>query len=196
MEIVTKRFLLRDFREEDAAAFQEYHADPRSLEFYGLEEVKPGHAQQLLETFKNWAAEKPRRNYQFAIVQRQGSQLLAGCCGLRTADSEAGKAELGIELAPEFWGRYGYAIEIIHDLVDFGFGSLKLSEIYGSTVSANARVARLASFFGAVATTRPTPAWMAARGWSQIQWHVTREQWESSPLTMRSTATRQKRRER
>ncbi len=52
MEIVTKRFLLRDFREEDAAAFQEYHADPRSLEFYGLEEVKPGHAQQLLETSK------------------------------------------------------------------------------------------------------------------------------------------------
>ena len=87
MEILTKRFLLRDFREEDAAAFQEYHADPRSSEFYGVEEVEPGHARQLLETFNKWATEKPRRNYQFAIVQRQGSQLLVGCCGLRTADS-------------------------------------------------------------------------------------------------------------
>ena len=196
MEIVTKRFLLRDFREEDAAAFQEYHADPRSLEFYGVEEVKPGHAQQLLETFNKWATEKPRRNYQFAIIQRQGSQLLVGCCGLRTADSEASKAELGIELAPEFWGRYGYAVEIMHALGDFAFGILKLRNIYGGTVSANARVARLASSFGAVATTRPTPAWMAARGWSQVEWHVTREQWETGRLTMFSTATRQKRRAR
>ncbi|MGQ0592058.1 MAG: GNAT family N-acetyltransferase, partial [Gammaproteobacteria bacterium] len=168
MEIVTKRFVLRDFREEDAAAFQEYHAHPRSLEFYGVEEAKPGHAQQLLETFRNWAAERPRRNYQFAIIRCLPSQLLVGCGGLRTADSEANKAELGIELAPEFWGRYGYAIEIMHALVDFGFGNLKLREIYGGTVSANARVARLASSFGAVATTRPTPAWMAARGWSRI----------------------------
>ena len=190
MEIVTKRFVLRDFREEDAAAFQEYHADPRSHEFYAVEEVKPGHAQQLLDTFTDWAAEIPRRNYQFAIVQRQGSQLLVGCCGLRTAGSEAGKAELGIELAPELWGRYGYAVEIMHALVDLAFGDLKLSEIYGSTVSANVRVARLAGAFGAVATTRPTPAWMAARGWSQIEWHVTREQWEGGRLTMRSTATR------
>jgi [ribosomal protein S5]-alanine N-acetyltransferase len=127
MEIFSKRFLLRDFREEDAAAFQEYHADPRSSEFYGIEEVKPGHAQQLLETFNKWATEKPRRNYQFAIIQRQGSRLLVGCCGLRTADPEASKAEFGIELAPEFWGRYGYAIEIMHALGDFGFGNLKLT---------------------------------------------------------------------
>lgn len=194
MEIVTKRFLLRDFREEDTAAFHAYHDDPRSLEFYGVEEMKPGHDQQLLETFKSWAAETPRRNYQFAAVQRQGSQRLVGCCGLRTAASEASKAELGIELAPEFWGRYGYAIEITRALVDFGFGNLKLRTIYGGTVSANARVARLASSFGAVATTQPTPAWMVARGWSQIEWHVTREQWESGRLTMRSTAQRQKRR--
>jgi ribosomal-protein-alanine N-acetyltransferase len=68
MEILTKRFLLRDFREEDAAAFQEYHADARSSEFYRVEEVKPGHALQLLETFNKWATEKPRRNYQFAII--------------------------------------------------------------------------------------------------------------------------------
>jgi ribosomal-protein-alanine N-acetyltransferase len=195
MEILTRRFLLRDFREEDAAAFQEYHADPRCSEFYGVEEIKPGHAQQLLETFNKWPTEKPRHKYQFAIIQRQGSQLLVGCCGLRTADSEASKGEFGIELAPKFWGRYGYAIEIMHALGDLGFGTLKLRDIYGGTVSANARIARLANSFGAVATTRPTP-WMAARGWSQVEWHVTREQWETGRLAMFSTATRQKRRTR
>ena len=196
MEMITKRFLLRDFVEDDLPAFAAYHDDPRSLEFYGAEEAKPGYARELFDVFKTWAKEHPRRNYQLAIVQRQGLQRLVGCCGLRTADSESSKAELGIELAPQYWGRYGYAIEVMRALVEFGFGSLGLKKIYGGTVSTNARIARLASSFGAVATTRHTPAWMAARSWSQIEWHVTREQWESGRLTMRSTATRQKRRAR
>jgi [ribosomal protein S5]-alanine N-acetyltransferase len=185
MEIVTKRFLLRDFIEDDAPAFEAYHADPRSLEFYGADEAKPGHAQELLEVFKNWAGEHPRRNYQLAIIQRKEPQILVGCCGLRSAESEAREAELGIELAPNYWDRYGYTIEVVRALVQFGFGSLGLKKIYGGTVSANARIARLVSAFGAVAIARPTPAWMAARGWSRIEWQITREQWESGRLTRR-----------
>ncbi|MGH8488532.1 MAG: GNAT family N-acetyltransferase [Gammaproteobacteria bacterium] len=183
MEIVTKRFLLRDFIEGDFPAFAAYHADPRSLEFYGAEEAKPGHARELLDLFETWAGEQPRRNYQLAIIQRNESQLLVGCCGLRSVDPEAGKAELGIELAPQYWGRYRYAIEVMWALVEFGFGSLELKEICGGTVSVNSRIARLASSFGAVAVTRPTPAWMVAKGWSQVEWRVTREQWESGHLT-------------
>jgi len=183
MKIVTKRFLLRDFVEGDFLAFAAYHADPRSLEFYGAEEAKPGHARELLDLIKTWAGEHPKRNYQLAIIQRNESQLLVGCCGLRSSGSEAGKAELGIELAPQYWGRYGYAIEVMRALVEFGFGSLRLKEINGGTVSANSRIARLASLFGAVAVTRPTPAWMVAKGWSQVEWQVTREQWESGRLT-------------
>jgi ribosomal-protein-alanine N-acetyltransferase len=164
MEIVTKRFFLRDFIADDAPAFAAYHADPRSLEFYGADEAKPGHAQELLEIFKHWAGEHPRRNYQLAIIRRKELHILGGCCGLRRADAEARKAEIGIELAPNYWGRYGYATEVMHALVE---------------VSANARIARLVSAFGAVAIARPTPAWMVARGWSRIEWQITRAQWES-----------------
>jgi len=185
MEIVTKRFVLRDFIEADAPAFEAYHADPRSLEFYGADEAKPGHAQELLAIFKQWAGEHPRRNYQLAIMQRKEPQLLVGCGGLRRTDAEARTAELGIEFAPHYWGRYGYAMEVMRALVEFGFGRLRLQKIYGGTVSANARIARLVSAFGAVARARPTPAWMAARGWSCIEWQITREQWESGHLTRR-----------
>jgi [ribosomal protein S5]-alanine N-acetyltransferase len=62
MEILTKRFLLRDFREEDAAGFQEYHADARSSEFYRSKRSSP------VTPCNKWATEKPRRNYQFAII--------------------------------------------------------------------------------------------------------------------------------
>jgi len=184
MEIKTKRFLLRDFVPEDEAAFEAYHADPRSLEFYEAGEATPRHAKELLQLFNTWATERPRRNYQLAIIRREEAQTLYGCCGLRSAGSEPGKAELGIELAPGYWGRFGYAIEVLRALVEFGFRDLKLREIYGSTVSANARIARLVSSFGAVAAARPTPAWMADRGWSQIEWLVTRGQWESGRLAL------------
>lgn len=190
MHIVTKRFLLRDFVDDDGPAFLAYHANPRSLELYGPQETEPGHARHLLELFRLWATEQPRRNYQLAVIQRQGPPLLVGCCGLRTADSEMGKAELGIELAPEFWGRYGYALEVLRALADFGFSTLGLRELYSHTVSTNVGVARLARHFGAVSTIRAAPACMVDRGWAQTEWHVTREQWKSASLTQQFTLKR------
>ena len=140
MEILTTRFLLRDFVDSDESAFVAYQADPRMLEFYGDEAAKPGHARQLLQDFRAWAQELPRRNFQLAIVRRDEAGRLVGCCGLRGVDSAARSAELGIELAPGEWGRYGYAIEVMRALAKFGFEELRLDELYGSTVSANVRL--------------------------------------------------------
>lgn len=187
MEISTKRFLLRDFVPEDTPAFEAYHADPHSHEFYGDEQAEPTHATDLLELFSKWAAERPRLNYQLAMVLRNEAQTLIGCCGLRSADSEPGRAELGIEMAPTYWGRYGYAIEAMRALIEFGFVTLGLREIYGGTVDANFRIARLVQSFGASAMIRPTPEWMSAKGWSKIEWQVTREQWENGRLTFHSS---------
>jgi [ribosomal protein S5]-alanine N-acetyltransferase len=190
MEITTRRFLIRDFIEGDGRAFLAYHADHRYRAFSGPEEVEPGHAQSLLQTFKLWAGERPRRNYQLAIIQRLEPHALVGCCGLRGMGCEAGVAVLGIELAPEYWGRYAYAIEVAHALLRFGFDGLGLREIHGFTVTANTRIARLASWFGAIAVARHAgPAWMEARGWSQTEWHMTREQWVCA-LRLSSTPNR------
>lgn len=182
VELATTRFLLRDFNDADAAAFEAYHNDPRSQEFYGAEQTKSGHARELLDLFKVWAAAQPRLNYQLAIIHRRDPQALVGCCGVRCAGSEPGTAELGIELAPEYWGRYAYAIEVMRALVEFGFDTLELQTLYDDTVSANSRVARLVSSFGAAAVTRPTPAWMLSRGWTQVEWRITRSQWENGRL--------------
>jgi RimJ/RimL family protein N-acetyltransferase len=180
MEIVTKRFLLRDFTKEDEPSFLAYHADPRYAEFCAPEEVAPSHTRELLRLFSQWAAERPRRNYQLAIVDRRNSQELIGCCGLRRKGHDSDQAELGIELAPRCWGRYAYAIEVASALIEFGFCDLGLKEIRGVSVSANLRVARLAHRYGFVAVgTRPSPDWMYARGWSQTEWQLTRESWKS-----------------
>jgi len=177
MEIETRRFLLRDFVAEDAPAFEAYHADPRFLALYGPEASRPGHAGELLALFGQWAAERPRRNNQLAIVRRDDAQTLVGCCGLRTAGSGPGTGELGIELAPAFWGRYRYAIEVLQALAGFGFGALGLRTLHGRTVSANRSMVRLLEAFGATAAPGPAPEWMSARGWRPMEWRITRKQW-------------------
>ncbi|MDZ7957270.1 MAG: GNAT family N-acetyltransferase [Aulosira sp. DedQUE10] len=180
MEILTKRFLLRDFIKEDEPSFFAYHADPRYAEFCTPEEVAPSHTHELLHLFSQWADERPRLNYQLAIIERLNSQELIGCCGLRRENYSSEQAELGIELAPQFWGRYAYAIELAKALIDFGFQDLGLKEIRGISVSANLRVARLALGYGFVAIgTLHSPDWMCERGWSQTEWQLTRESWES-----------------
>ncbi len=184
VELETKRFLLRDFTDTDTAAFEAYHSDPRFQEFYGPEETKPDHARQLISLFKAWATAQPRLNYQLAIIQRSGARVLVGCGGLRCADAEPGSAELGIELAPEYWGRHAYAIEVIRSLVGYGFDTLGLCVIFGRTVDSNSRIGRLARAFGATAITQPTPIWMSSRGWTQIEWRITKQHWENGHLTI------------
>jgi ribosomal-protein-alanine N-acetyltransferase len=179
MEITTKRFLLREFTDGDGPAFLAYQSDPRYAQFCAPEEVGIDHARALLRQFRQWAAEQPRRNYQLAISAIRHPQALMGCCGLRGEGHGPDRAELGIELAPQFWGRYAYAIEIASALIDFGFTTLGLSQVRGVSVSANSRVARLAYRYGFVAVgRRPGSEWMRARGWHHTEWQLTRERWE------------------
>lgn len=179
MEIVTKRFLLRDFVELDRPPFLDYQSDPRSQIFYEPREASPENSIRLFETFCTWTSEHPRLNYQLAIVQWREPYLLVGCCGLRRKGDDAGEMEPGIELAPDYWGRYAYAIEVGRALLDFGFRELRLDIISGSTVSANVRIARLAEWIGAeVIAMRSGSSWMSERGWNEVDWRITRERWE------------------
>jgi [ribosomal protein S5]-alanine N-acetyltransferase len=179
LEIVTKRFLLRDFIQKDEPSFFAYHADPRYAEFCAPEELTPSYTSELLILFHQWAIEHPRRNYQLAIASRQTSKLI-GCCGLRLENYNSEVAELGIELAPQFWSRYAYAIEVGQALIDFGFRELDLQEIRGITITANMRVARLAHRYGFIPIEkRISPDWMAVRGWSQTEWQLTKKSWET-----------------
>jgi [ribosomal protein S5]-alanine N-acetyltransferase len=179
LKILTKRFILRDFLPKDEPSFLAYHTDPLYAEFCAPEELTPSYTRELLILFYQWAIECPRHNYQLAIASLQTSELI-GCCGLRLDNHNSTIAEFGIELAPQFWSRYAYAIEIGQALIEFGFKELNLQEIRGVTVSANMRVARLAHRYGFIPIGKLTsPDWMVARGWSKIEWQLTKKSWET-----------------
>lgn len=199
MELRTRRFVLRDFEYGDMPAFEECHVDceecRRDLHARpGSRAEKSGreHAARLMDLFRAWATERPRLNYQLAVVRRDEPESLIGCCGLRRERSDPESLELGIELAPVHRSRYGYAVELLLALGEFGFEHLGARELIVNTVDANRRVVRLAEAFGATAVTLPSPPWMSARGWRWVQWrftgtqwHTGRTAWTSSPLFRR-----------
>jgi RimJ/RimL family protein N-acetyltransferase len=184
MNIVTNRFLLRDFEPDDGPAFIAWHADPRFQERYGPEISDPDHAERLLQMFRTWAGEQPRRKYQLAVARRGGPGTLIGCGGIRRSEEHEDVAEMGLELARPYWGRHGYAVEIADALLTFAFDALGIETVRGVTASNNARAIRLATWFGAEAADAPATAdWMLARGWKQTAWALKREQWDARRMT-------------
>jgi RimJ/RimL family protein N-acetyltransferase len=179
MQIRTARLVLRDFTEADAPAFVAYQSDPRYLALHAAGAADPSHARELFARFARWRDEAPRRNYQLGVFVRDAAGgALVGCAGLRDLDRERAIAQLGIELAPDYWGRYRLAIEVAQALLDTAFEHLALSEISGVTASSNARVSRLAQWFGAEpVATREGPGWMQARGWWEVEWRISRAAW-------------------
>jgi len=144
MQIVTARLVLRDFSADDVPAFLAYQSDPRYRALHADGEAAPSDPRDLLERFARWRNETPRRTYQLGVFERGAASALVGSAGLREVDIDRATAQLGIELAPDHWGRYRLAIEIVQALLETGFLDLGLREIRGVSASGNARVSRLA----------------------------------------------------
>ncbi len=179
MPVSTREFLLRDFAESDRAAFVAYQMDPRYRRLYDLS-ADDKLAHNLFGLFLAWQQDEPRQNLQVGIFERS-TERLCGCAGLRKAGSEKGTAVFGIELTPDDWGRYRLAVDVSSALLEYGFHTLNFHTIIGSTSSGNRRVERLARWFGATITAHRTgPAWMAARGWQEVDWALARDAWEES----------------
>jgi len=163
------RIILRDFVDEDRAAFVGYQTDARYRALYDLDDETSERANHLFDLFLNWQIDTPRMRFQLGVFDHHGELL--GNVGLRL--SRPREAEAGIELSPDNWGRYRLALDAIVALLRFGFIELRLSRIYGFTASGNRRVERLARSLGAeIVRRRDGPDWMAKRGWCEVEWEL------------------------
>src|SRR5439155_16822025 len=177
MELTGTRILLREFAENDVGALLAIHSDPRVLRYDAPEVGTPEHARMLVEMFIRWANENPRQNFQFAIVDLKTNALL-GSCGIRSKDCPPGQAEFGIGIDADCWGR-GIAQEAARTILRFVFSELDLHEVHGVAVSGNEAVTKFVQRIGfSRGADRRGDAWMAERGWSAVDWVITRETWD------------------
>jgi len=177
MELMGERILFREFTKQDVDALFAVHSDPRVLRYYAPEVGTPEHAQRLVDLFIGWSEEKPRQNFQLAIVDLKTNSLL-GSCGVRTKGCSAGQAEFGIGIGADWWGM-GMAQEAARIMLHFGFSELDLCEIHGVAVSENEAVTKFAARLGLEpGTPRRGDTWMTERNWRAVDWVITRDTWE------------------
>ena len=106
--IETGRLILREWRGEDAAAFQAINSDPLVMATLGPLMTYD----QTAAVVSRCQADQARDGHCFWALERRENSRLIGWCGLirGTAGPVTGKPELGWRLASDCWG-HGYASE-------------------------------------------------------------------------------------
>ena len=107
MRIITPRLVLREFVTDDWPDVLAYQSDPRYLRFYAWAERTEAEVRQFVQSFVDQQAERPRRKFQLAIILPNEKRVI-GDCGIRRKPDNDWEADIGFEIAPEYWGR-GYA---------------------------------------------------------------------------------------
>src|ERR1041384_8653012 len=110
MRITTDHLILREFEPDDWPDVLAYQSHPRYLRYYYWEGRTEEDAREFVGMFVRWRREEPRSRFQLAITERDNEAVVIGNCGIRRGDGGASVAEIGYEIAPEFWDR-GYATE-------------------------------------------------------------------------------------
>ena len=133
--------VLREFATDDWPDVLIYQRDPRYLRFYPWTDRTETEARDFVQAFVDQQADRPRRKFQLAVTLSDSSRLI-GNCGIRRKPENDWEADIGFELAPEYWGR-GYATEAAMAIVDFGFRELELHRISSWCIADNAASARV-----------------------------------------------------
>jgi RimJ/RimL family protein N-acetyltransferase len=92
----------------------------------------------------------------------------------------AREADIGYELDPRFWG-WGYATEVAHKLLEFGFQTLGLHRIWACCVAENQGSAHVLKKIGMQQEGHLREnEWMKDRWWDTLLFGILRQEWQAS----------------
>jgi ribosomal-protein-alanine N-acetyltransferase len=115
--IETQRLWLREAIEEDAKAVFAVFCDPKVTQFHDLDTFT--HLNQAIRVIERRANRfRNGHGIRWAIARKLDNYLI-GSCGF-TWDREANAAEVGYELASQFW-RQGIMSEALRAILNYGF---------------------------------------------------------------------------
>ena len=137
----TERLRLREWRDDDAAAFAAMSADPAVLRY-----LPSADAGWITRMRAHW---REHGFGQFVVELPDGASFIGvvGLARVRFALPFTPAVEAAWRFAPAYWGR-GYATEAARAAVEDGFSRLGLDEIVAFTVSANEASQRVMTRLG------------------------------------------------
>lgn len=142
----TERLLLREWRDQDRAAFAELNADPVVMEHFPSTLTREQTDAMVDLIQQRWGDGRPS----LWAVEVPGVAGFVGYVGLLEPSFTAPFTpcvEVGWRLAADHWGR-GYATEGASAALGYGFDVLGLDQIVSFTVPANRRSRRVMEKLG------------------------------------------------
>lgn len=129
LPIQTERLLLRAIIASDRPNIYEGLSHPLVIKHYGISFDSLAATQEQMDWY-----EQPSQCW-WAICSRD-NQTFFGAGGLNDISQEHQKAEIGLWLLPDFWGK-GIMKEVMPLICDYGFEELGLHRIEGFVESTN-----------------------------------------------------------
>ena len=121
--IKTDRILLREITDFDLENIYNGLSNPKVIKHYGISfDSLDATKEQMI-----WFADKKQMWWAICSLD---NQTFYGAGGLNDIDDNENKAEIGLWLLPEFWGK-GIMKEALSIISDYGFKHLKLNRIEG-----------------------------------------------------------------
>lgn len=135
LSLKTNRLVLREFDELDWQAVHEYASDLKVVRYMTWGPNTKKESQGFIQRVILRQQEKPRRNYEFAVVLKAEDRLIGGC-GINISNPGDQGGWIGYCFNRHFW-REGYATETARALLSFGFDRLKLHRIFATCDTKN-----------------------------------------------------------
>jgi len=146
-QLETDSLLLRQIQYSDVDAFHKMRTDPSLMKYMDMEKPKSiGDTQTKIE--QEIASFSKGDSVYWAIAQKGSKQMIGGA-GYWRLMKEHYRAEIGYQLAPDFW-RMGYSCEALKAIIDFGFKKMGLHSIEGNVNPKNIASIKLLNKLGFV----------------------------------------------
>lgn len=130
----TERFMLCAVTNDDADDIFRIMGDPRVTRYFGQQPMASlDEATQRVQTFHT--AFEEQAGVRWAITSRADGQFI-GTCGFWRLIKPHFRAEIGYELAPEWWGQ-GVMPEAVEAVLTFGFTVMGLHSVEAQIHPAN-----------------------------------------------------------
>lgn len=130
LTLTTKRLALREFAKGDWQAVHEYASDPEVVRYVDWGPNTEKETRDFIRRTMASCKEKPRRDYQFAVILKEEDRLI-GACDIHLSEPPHQEASIGYCLNRHYWGN-GYATEATRRLLAFGFDELQLHRIFAT----------------------------------------------------------------
>lgn len=132
----TDRLIIRRWQDRDRDLFHLVNSDDRVMRFFPFRRTRQ-EADELMDILNRLIDEN---GYSFSALELKKTGECIGFCGLHKINIPQvfpnSGVEIGWRLAPQFWGE-GYVTEAGFKLLDYGFNTLNLGEIFSFAVKDN-----------------------------------------------------------